>query len=111
VAEQGGERARIPVYAVVRYDPSRRGIAHQVMVWEVLPTIDEAETEADHLNSQVPAGRETVYFIAATCYYPEGRRVAIGPWGPREGEKRPPVSGRADEEWGFLVEGFRPPGG
>lgn len=111
MAEQGGERARIPVYAVVRHDPSRRGIAHQVMVWEVLPTIDEAEAEADHLNSQVPAGRETVYFIAATCYYPDGRRVAIGPWGPREGEKRPPVSGRADEEWGFLVEGFRPPGG
>jgi hypothetical protein len=109
MAEQGDERARIPVYAVVRYDPSRRDIAHQVMVWEVLPTIDEAEAEADHLEAQVPPGRETRYFIAATCYYPEGRRMAIGPWGPRE--KRQPASERADEEWGFLVEGVGPPPG
>lgn len=105
----GWEPDRIPVYAVVRHDPSRSGVEHQVMVWEVLPDIEEAEAEASHLNDQVPPGRQTTYFVAATCLYPEGRRAPRDLWGRRKqpagrpvGPPAPPE--RVEEEWGFLVE-------
>jgi hypothetical protein len=105
------EPTRVPVYAVIRFDPSRAGAEHQVMVWEVLADIEEAESEVEHLNAQVPKGRSTSYFIAPTCYYPEGRQVSISPWGRREathaaetpvGPPAPPE--RVEGEWGFLIE-------
>jgi len=106
----GWEPARVPVYAIIRFDPSRSGVEHQVMVWEVLGDIDEAETEVRHLNEQVPAGRETSYFMAATCYYPEGRRSRLDSWGRDERTRRPRPVGppappdRVEGEWGFLIE-------
>jgi hypothetical protein len=113
----GWEPTRVPVYAVVRFDPSRTGIEHQVMVWEVLSDIEEAEAEVEHLNAQVPPGRPASYFIAATCFYPEGRRAPLGPWGRRpERVRREPVGPpappeRISEEWGFLADGGRDGGG
>jgi hypothetical protein len=105
------EPARVPAYAVIRFDPSRSGVEHQVMVWEVLADIEEAESEVEHLNAQVPANRETSYFLAGTCFYPEGRRTPPESWG-RRAERAParkPVGPpapreRMEREWEFLVE-------
>jgi hypothetical protein len=101
------EPTRVPVYAVVRFDPSRSGVEHQVMIWEVLADIEEAEADVEHLNAQVPPGHSTMYFIEATCFYPEGRRVPRGPWGRRPERPRKPLGPpapreRIEEEWGSL---------
>jgi hypothetical protein len=55
----------------------------------------------------VPRGEETEYFIAPTCYYPEGRHVPLGPWG-REEQPVPleSTADRAEAEWGFLLDGI-----
>ncbi len=105
-----GEPTRLPVYAVIRFDPSRSGAAHQVMVWEVLADIEEAEAEVEHLNAQVPEGRDTTYFVSASSFYPEGRHAPRERWGfvgqrPLEKPCGPPAPReRIAEEWGFLVE-------
>ena len=105
------EPTRVPVYAVIRFDPTRADPEHRVMVWEVLTDIEEAESDVAHLNEQVPPNSDTTYFIGASCLYPEGRHAPRESWGsPRPRPVGRPVGppappDRIAGEWGFLVDG------
>lgn len=77
------ERAKIPLFAVVRIDHPHDGVSDRVFddpsiyvtVKEVLPTFEDAEREVERLN-RLNADKGCVYFASHTRYFPSGRSPA-----------------------------------
>jgi hypothetical protein len=65
-------RDRIQVFAVVRVDRYSHTSETEVVVQAVLPTIDDARSEAERLND-LNGEKNMTYVVRATRYYPEGR--------------------------------------
>lgn len=63
------------VWAVVRVD-AYEGVQleERITLREILPSLEEAETEAARLNALGKAR----YFVQAANYFPEGRGVSVG---------------------------------
>ena len=70
---------KIQIYAVLRFDKylirAAENIESCIAVQAVLPTIDEARSEAWRLN-EINDTAKVVYFVLATRYYPEGRSTS-----------------------------------
>ena len=68
---------RMQVFAIIRVDQvgkplTKESLEIRVNVKEIVRTLEEAESEVDRLNG-LNGDEETVYFLAATRYYPDGR--------------------------------------
>ena len=68
---------RTQVFAIIRVDQvgkplTKESLSLHVNVKAILPTEEEAESEVERLND-LNGDEETMYFWAATRYYPNGR--------------------------------------
>ncbi len=107
--EHDSAPVQVPVFAVIRFDPSQQDPVDQLMVWEVLAERAEAEIEVGHLNAQVPPGSEARFLLSETTFFPQGRHAAQGAWDapgrPGADPAGPPAPAeRMEGEWGFMVE-------
>ena len=62
---------KIQVYAILRIDAGQPGL-DAITIKEILPTLEEAESEVRRLN-ELNREKGASYALQATRYYPEGR--------------------------------------
>ena len=71
--------AKIVVWVVWRWtDWAELLLQRRITVKEILPTKEEADSEAGRLNELVADRDDTRYFVAPGRYYPDGRGVEQG---------------------------------